>query len=197
MVSQNVREDPDFEPWRGAALERGFQAVAAVPLGRGETVHGVLVVYADRPYAFDELERTNTLIEGLLALAKSGHSTETTDTTDLAATARHCWENVPTGDGTLRVEADRTVEADPNWFRQLLENLCRNAVEHGSTDDGSVTVTVDDLEGSFISRTTVPESWTPSERPSSRADIRRRKTGPAPGFESSSGSSTPTAGRSP
>lgn len=57
-VSQNVQDDPQFGPWREAALERGFQAVAAVPLIYGETLFGVLAVYADRPYAFDENERT-------------------------------------------------------------------------------------------------------------------------------------------
>jgi PAS domain S-box-containing protein len=56
-VSQNVSEDPDFEQWRQAALERGFQSVAGVPLIHDDTVYGVLVVYADRTDAFDETER--------------------------------------------------------------------------------------------------------------------------------------------
>lgn len=56
-VSQNVREDPQFEQWRQAALDRGFRSVAGVPLIYGDTVCGVLVVYADRTDAFDETER--------------------------------------------------------------------------------------------------------------------------------------------
>ncbi|MFB6184190.1 MAG: GAF domain-containing protein [Haloarculaceae archaeon] len=56
-VSQNVYEDPDFQRWREAALERGYRAVAAVPLSYRETLYGVLVVYADRANAFDEDER--------------------------------------------------------------------------------------------------------------------------------------------
>ncbi|WP_436903503.1 PAS domain S-box protein [Halovenus halobia] len=56
-VSQNIHEDAEFEPWRGNALERGYQAVAAVPLEYEQTLYGVLGVYSARPYAFDEEER--------------------------------------------------------------------------------------------------------------------------------------------
>ncbi|MFB6253149.1 MAG: PAS domain S-box protein, partial [Halobacteriaceae archaeon] len=56
-VSQDVADDPEFEPWRDAALERGFRAVAAVPLEYEETLYGELVVYAERSYAFDDDEQ--------------------------------------------------------------------------------------------------------------------------------------------
>ena len=56
-VSQNVQEGPSFEPWREAALDREFQSVAGVPLAYGDTVFGVLAVYADRVNAFDSTER--------------------------------------------------------------------------------------------------------------------------------------------
>ena len=56
-VSQDVHEDPSFEPWREAAAERGFRATAAVPLEYGDTLYGQLAVYADRAGAFDADER--------------------------------------------------------------------------------------------------------------------------------------------
>ena len=56
-VAQNVQEDPLFDPWREAALERGYQAVAGVPLMHKDTLYGALAVYADRPNPFDEGER--------------------------------------------------------------------------------------------------------------------------------------------
>ena len=56
QVVHDVASDPDFEPWREAALESGFQSVAAVPLTHGSTTHGLLAVYADRPDAFSESE---------------------------------------------------------------------------------------------------------------------------------------------
>jgi PAS domain S-box-containing protein len=55
-VAQNVQRDPSFAPWREQALDRGFRAVAGVPLGHDGTTHGVLVVYADHADAFDDTE---------------------------------------------------------------------------------------------------------------------------------------------
>ncbi|WP_331236473.1 PAS domain S-box protein [Natronorarus salvus] len=57
QVVRNVFSDPSFEPWREAAAEFGFTAVAAIPVVHEGTVYGVLGVYADRPDAFDTAER--------------------------------------------------------------------------------------------------------------------------------------------
>ena len=57
-VVQDVFSDPRFEPWREAAAEYGFNAVAAIPITHDRTVYGVLGVYADRENAFDDAERT-------------------------------------------------------------------------------------------------------------------------------------------
>lgn len=56
-VTQNIREDPTFDPWREKAIEQGFEATASVPIQSTDTLHGELSVYADRPHAFDEEER--------------------------------------------------------------------------------------------------------------------------------------------
>ena len=56
-VAQRIVDDPDYAPWREEALERGYRSSAAVPLVSGETLFGVLNVYADRPDAFDGEER--------------------------------------------------------------------------------------------------------------------------------------------
>jgi signal transduction histidine kinase len=45
---------PDFEQWRGPALERGYQSMIVVPLIHDDRVLGVLAVYAAEPAAFDE-----------------------------------------------------------------------------------------------------------------------------------------------
>ena len=58
QVVQSVPDDEDFRPWREAALERGYQSAAAIPLRYRETVYGVLCVYADRANAFDAREQT-------------------------------------------------------------------------------------------------------------------------------------------
>ena len=77
-VSQNVRADPDFEPWREHALDRGFRAVAAIPLAYDDTLYGVLGVYADRPEAFDGTERA-LLAELGDDIAHAIHSLEVQD----------------------------------------------------------------------------------------------------------------------
>ena len=56
-VTENIPRDPEYEPWREAALERGYLSSAAVPLVHKGTLYGVLNVYADRTSAFDERER--------------------------------------------------------------------------------------------------------------------------------------------
>ncbi|MFC7077723.1 PAS domain S-box protein [Haloarcula halophila] len=56
-VSQNIYDDEAFEPWHDTAIEYGFQSVAAIPLRYESQRYGLLVVYADRSYAFDEAER--------------------------------------------------------------------------------------------------------------------------------------------
>lgn len=54
---QNIAENSAYEPWRTDALERGYQSSAAIPLVQGDTIYGVLNVYADRSDAFDDEER--------------------------------------------------------------------------------------------------------------------------------------------
>jgi PAS domain S-box-containing protein len=55
-VSQDIPDDPQYEDWREQATERGFRALAVVPLEYDETLYGLLAVFADRRYAFDERE---------------------------------------------------------------------------------------------------------------------------------------------
>lgn len=57
QVVQHIADDPGCEPWREAALDRGYQSAAAVPLTYRDTTYGVLCVYAPRPNAFDDTER--------------------------------------------------------------------------------------------------------------------------------------------
>jgi signal transduction histidine kinase len=87
--------------------------------------------------------RMETLIEDLLTLAREGEPVEATEPVDLGVLARACWDTVATGEATLVVDAEGTVHADRSRLRRLLENLLRNAVEHGGDD---VTITVGTAE---------------------------------------------------
>jgi PAS domain S-box-containing protein len=55
---------PSMEPWRPAALEQGFAAVAAVPLHDGDRSHGVLLLHTDRSSGFGERERSGLDVLG-------------------------------------------------------------------------------------------------------------------------------------
>jgi signal transduction histidine kinase len=110
------------------------------------------------------LERMDDLIEESLTLARQGDVVADPEPVALSAVAEAAWEVVDTGDATLAVETDRTVEADESRLQELLENLFRNAMEHGrpdsdegagadpetttTTDGGpTLTVTVGALDG--------------------------------------------------
>ena len=108
-------------------------------------------------YVERALQRMNTLIEDLLVLARQGRVISTTTDIQLAAAAERAWEHVESRDASLTVTTERTLLADETRLLQLLENLLRNAVEHGST--GSQTQSDDAVEhGSTSSRPSVDDA---------------------------------------
>jgi signal transduction histidine kinase len=52
----------------------------------------------------------------------------------LGAVATEAWHSVETEDATLSVEAGQEILANKSSLLRLLENLFRNAVEHGGSD---------------------------------------------------------------
>jgi PAS domain S-box-containing protein len=94
--------------------------------------------------ARDALDRMETLITDVLALARQGQSISETTEISLATVAEDAWSVVDTQEATLVGEATLRFEADEERLQQLLENLFRNAIEHGGSD---VTVTVGAIDG--------------------------------------------------
>ncbi|ELY60468.1 HTR-like protein [Natronococcus amylolyticus DSM 10524] len=93
-------------------------------------------------------DRMEALIDDLLALAREGRAVLETEPVDVAAAVADCWCHVETAEASLEVETERAIEADPSRLQRLLENLVRNAVEHGGSD---VTVTVGELaDGIYV-----------------------------------------------
>jgi len=79
-------------------------------------------------------ERMDTLIADLLTLAREGERVSETEPVRLSAVVDSCWRTVETANATLTVEDDLWLRADESRLRQLVENLMRNAVEHGGDD---------------------------------------------------------------
>ena len=109
-------------------------------------------------------ERMETLIDDLLTLARQGERVNETQPVGLASVVESCWLNVDTADATLAVESDLTLRADESRLQQLIENLIRNAIEHGGD---TVTVAVGDLgdDGFFVA------DDGPGIPPDKRADV--------------------------
>ncbi|MFC6942290.1 HAMP domain-containing sensor histidine kinase [Salinirubellus sp. GCM10025818] len=73
------------------------------------------------------------VVADLLDLAKDGRTVGEMEPVSLEAMARRAWSLVDDRGATLLVTGDSTVRADPGRLTRALENLFRNAVEHGST----------------------------------------------------------------
>ncbi|MGM0370961.1 MAG: sensor histidine kinase [Halobacteriota archaeon] len=93
------------------------------------------------------LERIETMVEELLALAHSTKSTADQEPVAVTQIARESWGVVETDAADLETEAETEVLAEPDQLRHLFENLFRNAIEHAGRD---ITVTVGDLEDGFF-----------------------------------------------
>jgi len=85
----------------------------------------------------DAHERMGELITGLLALARQGEAVDERVSVSLRSAAEQAFRTVDTGSVELEFDDPPTVDGDPERLRQLLENLFRNAVEHGSTSPPS------------------------------------------------------------
>jgi PAS domain S-box-containing protein len=97
----------------------------------------------------DALERMESLVDDLLALAREGREIDDPAPVALDEVVRRCWATAETGEADLIATAEGTVLADESRLAQLFENLFRNAVEHGSAGDAPVTVIVGDLPDGF------------------------------------------------
>ena len=98
----------------------------------------------DDPQHLDALERALDRIEAILtdmlAFARQGKTVESVEPLDLESLARTAWDTVQTDDVELVIEGSRVVEAHESRLSQGLENLFRNALEHGG--DSVTTVWV-------------------------------------------------------
>ncbi|MFB6270455.1 MAG: ATP-binding protein [Halobacterium sp.] len=96
------------------------------------------------------LDRMDRLVSDVLFLAREGVDIGERTPVSLAAVAERAWASVAAGDATFIVDEDVTFAADDDRVVQLLENLYRNAIEHGDPD---VTVRVgalDDRDGFYV-----------------------------------------------
>ena len=92
------------------------------------------------------LVRMETLIDDMLSLARAGQDVGELEPVELSELITRSWSNVATESADLLSETNATVRADKSRLQQLLENLLRNAIEHGGPE---VTIEVCDLPDGF------------------------------------------------
>ncbi|MFD1640626.1 sensor histidine kinase [Halohasta litorea] len=105
--------------------------------------------------------RMKALITDLLTLAREGKTVDTVEPVVLADLVAAAWESVDTGEAVLELDSTRTILTDPHRLQRVLENLIRNSVEHGSTDNrpqtddandhdrAEVTISIEEIDGGF------------------------------------------------
>ena len=94
------------------------------------------------------LNRMGNLTDELLTLAKNGQTVGDTEHVALDDVVSDAWATVGTTRATVETDSLSVIRADRSRLVELLENLFRNAVEHGTTDtkaesgDDEVRITV-------------------------------------------------------
>jgi PAS domain S-box-containing protein len=91
-------------------------------------------------------QRMDRIIDDVLTLAREGKQVEARSRESLRSLAERAWRHVETPAAELVVADDREIEADEQRLVRALENLFRNALEHGRED---ATVTVGSTQAGF------------------------------------------------
>lgn len=91
-------------------------------------------------------DRMQSLIDDLLTLAREGGEMDDLEAVELDALVRECWATMETADAAFEVVTDRGFRADRSQLKQLLENLLRNAIDHGGSD---VAITIGACDDGF------------------------------------------------
>jgi PAS domain S-box-containing protein len=100
----------------------------------------------------DALDRLQRLLDELLAIAQEEETAAQITDSNLDCVTNQAWKSVSADAATLIVKDDCLISADQSRLRRLLENLFKNAIQHGGED---VTVTVgridrEDVDGFYV-----------------------------------------------
>jgi PAS domain S-box-containing protein len=110
----------------------------AIALGHAELARGRTRepdIADDLETSLTALERIDTIVDEVLTLSRQGETIRDPERVPLDQVVETAWSHTDTAAATLEVGsgvADYAVRADETRLRELLGNLFRNSVEHGS-----------------------------------------------------------------
>ncbi|WP_226480767.1 PAS domain S-box protein [Natrinema amylolyticum] len=109
------------------------------------------------------LSRMTELVDGLLQLARQGKMIGEQERLSLPSVAREAWATVESTGARLEIDTAAEIYGDESRVRELLENLFRNAVEHGTDGGGGddadpLVVTIGTIDGTHQSADDSPHS---------------------------------------
>ncbi len=96
------------------------------------------------------LDRMEAIVEDMLAFARQGKTVESVESVDLERVAESAWDAVETETAELVVEGSMAIEAHESRLRQGLENLFRNALEHGGQGLSTIWVGPTEAGGFYV-----------------------------------------------
>ena len=95
----------------------------------------------------DSHERMRQIITDVLTLARDSHGVGELESVPLETAVMDAWSHVETSEASLSVDTQIVIRADQQRLVRVLENLFRNAVEHGGDD---VSIEIGSTEGGFF-----------------------------------------------
>lgn len=92
------------------------------------------------------LNRMERLIDDVLALARQGETISNVESVSLQTVSEDAWAQIDSVNADLSAQTKQSINADRSRLQQLLENLFRNAIEHGGTN---ITIKVGKCDDGF------------------------------------------------
>ncbi|WP_436933952.1 ATP-binding protein [Halovenus marina] len=97
----------------------------------------------------ESIGRIQRIVDDILAITRGDELD--IETVELETVVADAWDSVDTGDGQLETGTLPEMQADRSQLQRMLENLFRNAIEHGTPGgDTDVTVTVSVSDGCLV-----------------------------------------------
>ncbi len=139
----DVLTNPQFEPWRKDAIQRGYNSILGLPLKAGNKVFGAITVYSTYPDAFDSIESellttlSENLAYGITVLRdREAHRLAEENLLQSEKRYRQLFQNHHTMMLIIDFDDGRIIDANPaaaTFYGWSIETLCRMHIQDINT----------------------------------------------------------------